>query len=301
MSSLLVAQEQTNVRTIKERFDEFKDERVKVVGFITQYIEDVTKTTDFYFLKDDYGGIIKVRTSRSLPRVGRQYEVVGVVDIDVDTQDIFITEESRMLVPGSDDSGDDGKKTWLERNWPYVVGGLGILFVLLLVIVIAYAQKQKRELTTEIPLTPIPGGEPPVDEGTEAEPEPAEVLEGSTVKLKVPPPGTLKILPGRFVVLEGDDKIKEIRFYKTKGAPETEVTFGRAEGPNYSHIQLKPMSVSAKHAKLIYAGKSFTFINYSKTNPTRVNEQELAENGSVELKNGDKIEMGEMVFEFKLS
>lgn len=295
MSFLLTAQEQTNVRTIKERFDEFKDERVKVVGFITQYIEDVTKTTDFYFLKDDYGGIIKVRTSRSLPRVGLQYEVMGVVDIDIDTQDIFITEESRMLIDGPPD------KTWLEKNWPYIAGGVGLLFVLLLVIIIAYAQKQKKVLTTEIPITPIPGGVHPANGEPEDEPQPAEVLEGSTVKLKVPPPGTLKILPGRFVVLEGDDKIKEIRFYKTKGAPETEVTFGRAEGPNYSHIQLKPMSVSAKHAKMIYTGNSFTFINYSKTNPSRVNDQELAENGSVELKNGDKIEMGEMVFEFRLT
>jgi hypothetical protein len=144
-------------------------------------------------------------------------------------------------------------------------------------------------------VTPLPKSE--IEKGEI--PEPEEVLEGETVKIAVPPPGTLKILPGKFVVLEGDEKIKEIRFFKEKSSLETEITFGRAAGPNYSHIQFKPMSVSAKHAKLIYAGNKFTLINYSNTNPTRVNGIDLPENGSIELDEGDKIEMGEMVFEFK--
>jgi predicted component of type VI protein secretion system len=59
------------------------------------------------------------------------------------------------------------------------------------------------------------------------------------------------------------------------------------------------MTVSAKQAKLIYASGKFTLINYSGTNPTKVNDSELEINGSVDLADGDRIEMGEIVFEFK--
>lgn len=167
---------------------------------------------------------------------------------------------------------------------------VAIILVFILLVVILLSVMRRRELAPETGLD---------EEAKVAIPKPEAVVEGSTIKMAVPPEGTLKLLPGRFIVLSGDDKIREIRFYKTKAQEECEVTFGRASGKPYSHIQLKPMTVSAKHAKLVYAGGKFTLINYSRTNPTKVNGVELPENGSVELKEGDRIEMGEMLFEFE--
>jgi len=295
-ASLVFSQEKVSTNDLKTDFSKYENERIMIEGFITQWIPDAAQTTEMYFLKDDWGGIIRVRTSMGHPEVGKKFQVIGVVDKDDTTDDIFISEESRILL---DEEGGDNKITfmeWISKNWPYLAAGAGILIIILLVVIILYALRQRKAMTTDISVTPTEGEEP-----GEEEPEPSEIVEGKTVKMAVPPPGTLKLLPGKFVVLEGDEKIDEIRFYKEKGTTETEITFGRAEKKGYSHIQLKPRTVSAKQAKLIYAGEDFTLINYSKTNPTRVNEEDLSENDSVKLKDGDKIEMGEMIFEFKIT
>ncbi|MCX5842192.1 MAG: FHA domain-containing protein, partial [Deltaproteobacteria bacterium] len=130
-------------------------------------------------------------------------------------------------------------------------------------------------------------------------PAPQEMLEGKTVKIAIPPAGTLKLLPGRLLVISGEDKIKELRFYKTKTQDENEILFGRASGSSYNYVQLKSMTVSAKHAKMLYAGGKFTIINYSGTNPVKVNGKELEVNGATALNDGDRIELGEVVFEFR--
>ena len=300
LQGLFFAQNKVNVSDVKVNFDKYKDEKIIIEGFVTQYIEDVTETTDFYFLKDDWGGIIKVRTSQSLPEVGKRYEVVGIVDKDINTEDIYLSEENRaLLTVAPPPTFWEKLLSWIKSNRIFLLGGLGGLIIILLVAILVYALRQKRAITTDLSVSSVSREEAREAKEREAIPEPEEVLEGTTVKMAIPPPGTLKLLPGKFIVLEGDEKIKEIRFYKEKGALESEITFGRAAGPSYTHIQLKPMTVSAKQAKLIYAGNKFTLINYSDTNPTHVNGIALPENGSIEIKNGDKVEMGEMILEFR--
>ncbi|MBN1272958.1 MAG: FHA domain-containing protein [Candidatus Aminicenantes bacterium] len=295
------SQEKVKVNDIKNNFLDYKDEKVILEGFATQIVEDTSQTTDFYFLKDDWGGIIKIRTSQALPEIGKKYQVVGIADQDPATQDLFITEEVRLLLTPEAPTAEEktGFSKWFSKNWPYLIGALAVVVVFLLVFVLIYALNQRKALTTtDLPATSV--GTAPAG-GAEPLPEPEKILEGTTVKMAIPPPGTLKLLPGKFVVKAGDEQIKEIRFYKEKGAPDTEITFGRAQETSYTHIELKPMTVSAKQAKLIYAGNKFTLINYSATNPTRINDKNMPENGSVEVKDKDKIEMGEMVFEFQLT
>jgi predicted component of type VI protein secretion system len=54
------------------------------------------------------------------------------------------------------------------------------------------------------------------------------------------------------------------------------------------------------HAKLFLDGKSWSLINLSATNPVVVNGLALAgEGSSVILREGDRIEMGEIVFRFR--
>mgnify|MGYP003410748599 CR=1 FL=1 len=45
---------------------------------------------------------------------------------------------------------------------------------------------------------------------TEVPPPPQQVIEGRTIKMHAPPPGTLKLLPGWFEVVAGDETVKEI-------------------------------------------------------------------------------------------
>jgi pSer/pThr/pTyr-binding forkhead associated (FHA) protein len=121
---------------------------------------------------------------------------------------------------------------------------------------------------------------------------------------KAPPApleGTLQFLPGRMEIVEGRDVGQEIRFVKSPGPDGTTVTFGRAEGVPYRHVQLHEPTVSRHHAKMNFEAKNWRLTNLSATNPVVVNG--IAMNGdgdSLALQEGDKVEMGEVVFRFRV-
>jgi len=140
-------------------------------------------------------------------------------------------------------------------------------------------------------------------------------VEGASVRYWRPADGTLQFLPGRLEVIAGRDSGQEIRFVRTPGPDGTRVTFGRAEGPPYRHIQLREPTVSRSHARMTLetdspepggprsaAAAHWRLENLSATNPVVVNGHALGADGStacsVELVEGDKIEMGEVVFRF---
>jgi Inner membrane component of T3SS, cytoplasmic domain len=121
-----------------------------------------------------------------------------------------------------------------------------------------------------------------------------------TLRLERPYDGTLPFLPGRLEVVEGRDVGQEIKFVRTPGPDGTTVTFGRSEGAHYRHVQLHEATVSRMHGKMVLDGKSWSLVNLSATNPVVVNGLPLAgEGSSVVLRDGDRIEMGEVVFRFR--
>ncbi len=121
-----------------------------------------------------------------------------------------------------------------------------------------------------------------------------------TLRLERPHDGTLQFLPGRLEVIEGREVGQEIKFVRTAGPDGTTITFGRSEGAHYRHVQLHEPTVSRLHAKMTLDGKSWSLVNLSATNPIVVNGLALAGEGStVVLRDGDRIEMGEVVFRFR--
>ena len=127
---------------------------------------------------------------------------------------------------------------------------------------------------------------------------PAGWTDGGVVHAGQPPTGVLDVLPGRFLVDEGDRET-EIRIFRTSPAERVETTIGRDPGPPYRHIQLLPASVSSKHAKLVFDKRSYSLINYARTNPARVNGEEIEENASRRLVDNDRIEIGEVVMTYR--
>lgn len=141
-------------------------------------------------------------------------------------------------------------------------------------------------------------------------------VDGASVRYWRPADGTLQFLPGRLEVVSGRDAGQEIRFVRTPGPDGTCVTFGRAEGAPYRHIQLREPTVSRAHARMTLESRSsaspagragvmgarWRLENLSATNPVVVNGRPLAGDGGeaagVELDDGDRIEMGEVVFRF---
>ena len=140
---------------------------------------------------------------------------------------------------------------------------------------------------------------------------PGEAVEGASIRYWRAADGTLQFLPGRLAISAGRDTGHEIRFVRTAGPDGTSITFGRAEGAPYRHVQLREPTVSRSHARMsLEPGVSgsggapgrWRLENLSSTNPVMVNGRALGPQGSpqssVILSDGDRIEMGEVAFVF---
>ena len=145
-----------------------------------------------------------------------------------------------------------------------------------------------------------------------------EAVNGASVRYWRAADGTLQFLPGRLEIAAWRDAGQEIRFVRTAGPDGTCITFGRAEGPPYRHVQLREPTVSRAHARLVLdsspspSGETrgstpsnvgrWRLENLSSTNPVVVNGRPLDARGeplaSVLLSDGDRIEMGEVAFVF---
>jgi FHA domain len=114
-----------------------------------------------------------------------------------------------------------------------------------------------------------------------------------------PVEGTLQFLPGRLEIVDGDVPGRDIRFVRTWGEVP-EVTFGRVAGPPYRHVQLRSQTVSRQHARMQFADGRWKLINLSQTNPVVVNGEPLdTAHGQRVLRDGDEIEMGDVLFRFR--
>ncbi len=128
---------------------------------------------------------------------------------------------------------------------------------------------------------------------------PGTQIEGHMLRFSVPQEGTLQFLPGRLEILNGLDTGRDIRFVRVPGPDGLEVTFGRSEGPAYRHIQLREATVSRSHARLRLHEGQWHLLNLSATNPVVHNARTLGDGEEQPLTDGDRIEMGEVVFGFR--
>ena len=122
----------------------------------------------------------------------------------------------------------------------------------------------------------------------------------SKVVHTIPPmDGTLQFLPGRLEVVDGENPGRDVRFVRTWGEVP-EITFGRVSGPPYRHVQLRSQTVSRQHARMQYVDGRWRLTNLSQTNPVVINGEALeSAHGNRVLRDGDQIEMGEVVFRFR--
>ncbi|MEQ1693682.1 MAG: FHA domain-containing protein, partial [Gemmatimonas sp.] len=128
---------------------------------------------------------------------------------------------------------------------------------------------------------------------------PGRMVEGHLVRFSVPQEGTLQFLPGRLEIGAGLDAGREIRFVHVPGPNGSEVTFGRSDGELYRHIQLRDQTVSRSHARMRFADGHWYLLNLSQTNPIVHNSTVVANSNEHVLSDGDRIEMGEVLFTFR--
>ena len=154
-----------------------------------------------------------------------------------------------------------------------------------------------RVATVPLPAAPLTAPLSPVTVSENG--VPGSMVEGHRLRFSVPQEGTLQFLPGRLEIANGLDEGREVRFVRVPGPNGTEVTFGRSEGPLYRHIQLREATVSRLHARLVLHESTWHLINLSATNPAVYNSGMLELGSEQTLSDGDRIEMGEVVFVFR--
>ncbi|HEY8469347.1 MAG TPA: FHA domain-containing protein [Longimicrobiales bacterium] len=142
-------------------------------------------------------------------------------------------------------------------------------------------------------------GQPDPAAGVGADGSETELVDARTVRFFRPVGGTMQLLPGRLEIVSGAEPGHTIRFVRLPGVPP-EVTFGRARGTPPLHVQLLLPTVSRRHARMRYTEDGWRIMNLSRTNPLVVNGEVLeSEAESRKLYDGDRIEMGEIVFVFR--
>lgn len=127
----------------------------------------------------------------------------------------------------------------------------------------------------------------------------AHLVEGTQVRFFRAEEGTLEFLPGRLEIVGGEDVGQEIHFARQVGDEDVTVTFGRSEGPPLRHVQLLDPTVSRQHARMMFNGQRWHLSNISTTNAVLLNGTALPDGGAgITLQEGDRLEMGAVVFVF---
>jgi|GEM_PF-1105402 len=357
------------------------NEVVTFKGLVTQLEKDRSHTTILYYVQDQWGKLIQVRTTGEPPVYNYKYTIVGLALLTPDGTAYVLEQKREPLIETasatappptavepasgavppevttgpvstgqtgdttlpplpdtttSEPAGEPGGLTpppepgltatepgtepalnpsdpdiagpepsgfskWMSNPVVMILVALAVVIVIVLaVLMVLMAKSRKGESATLSSGTGLSGDFPA---STQPEP-PGEVVETKTIKISVPPPKTLKLLPGRLEIVGGDDQLREIRFYRVGGSGNSEVTFGRAKGPEYTHVQLKSQTVSSKQAKLMFSGAGqAALINFAspESNPTQINGREMGLEERVTLNQGDQIAMGELKFRFHAS
>jgi hypothetical protein len=127
-------------------------------------------------------------------------------------------------------------------------------------------------------------------------------IEGKTIKLQggsdtAVAQGTVKLLPGRFEVLDGESDLKDIRLFLAPDNQKQEFTIGRAgadgqQPPN--HIGFKTNTVSGDQGKLVYSSGKYIVTNHvdQTKNPIMINGTALTQGAQQTLSDKDEIQIG---------
>ena len=246
-----------------------------------------------FFLKDAYADEVEVRVSRTTADRPSRGNVVRVTGSFVEpSRGRYVLHAQSVTRPGGfGGATGTGGPTWVLIFF----AASGALLIIAAVFLL------RRPVPEVRPVTPSPsfGEEYTPPSSTPATPSlemlQTRKIERGAVSMDEPMEGTLKVLPGKWTVSDGNESWM-FRLYQTEAAPE--FTIGRESGPKLKHIKIASQAVSRKQAKIRYEGGSYTLVNLSSTNPSMINENSLGEGESASIENGAKIVLGDVEIVF---
>lgn len=185
-------------------------------------------------------------------------------------------------------NADVSKDYQLNRSSSYYTA-IALVGLGLIVLMLFFIQSNKNSPTASVATVPPK---------TPARSEKTIVADNS--KNKMTSNRTVKVLSQHFTVDDGLVGVKKIQLYQNPDKKDSEYTIGREASGDHYHIQIDSTAVSRKQAKLIVMKEMTILINYASkdANPTLVNGRELMENESCNLKDGDSLQMGDVVLTY---
>jgi hypothetical protein len=124
-----------------------------------------------------------------------------------------------------------------------------------------------------------------------------------TIRIPTNTPKTLQFIPGKLIIVAGEDKGKEFLISGYPTAKGNVVSIGRevVVGERmYSHIQLNDKTVSRRQAELIQKDEKLYLKNVSETNYTSLNNKELSPQEVRHVQKDAVIKMGDLEFQYVL-
>jgi len=276
-----------------------------------------------FYLEDDYGHQILVVPFEAPPARGNRLTATGVVTLDAGGDPILtmsapaatgeVTPAESMPVGGGESAADSSPAATVPvapvrpvappapglltriRPWLIPIGA-----VLGFMLISGYFYNRGRAAAPTPLVTGPVVGHQDVDFATSALwPASDQEFDGRTLRF-IRPDATVRLIPGRLEVIGGGDAGEEIRFMTVQGedGERTEMMLGRSPGEGPTHVQLKQKTVSRTHAIIRHRHGEWLIENLSTTNPTILNDEVMGVKERL-LTDGDRIEMGEVIFRFR--
>jgi|GEM_PF-483940 len=286
--------QQVYVRDVLDSPQKYYNLTVQITGEVVRVVTPSTPSDrGYYELLDNSDKTIRV-VANTLPAPQTQITVVGIVQISTSNQEAYIRESNRFgggapLAPGITTPPPPAKEK-PDYLMFALIGLIAVIVVVLLVVLLRKpgASTPVAEAAPSVipPMQPSAASAAPVESAG-----PKSTRQVSTREVNQAVGGLrTKAVPdplAQIVVLVGPNQ--------GKGYPlGYETTLGRVTGD----IILEDESVSRKHARIVFAKRTYTVENLSQTNPVIVNSQRVE--GSRELKDGDEIICGTVKLQFKL-
>lgn len=298
LSGAIEGQEPVRVEAIRSAPEEHVTEIRTIEGVVERLVNRPGRDEPAFYLEDDFGHQLLVVPFAEPPARGARVLATGVVSLDeVGDPVLTVFEEDGIRIAGQDEAEatpspeaeppaasapvGSGPSRWMM--------GLGALLVIAILWMIVRGRGDGER--------PLITGGSDVDFATSALwPESERTFEGRTLRFIRPDP-TVRLLSARLEIVGGGDEGEEIRFFGRPDEP-VQMMFGRAPGEGEGTVHLKQKTVSRTHAVIRLRHDEWLLENLSMTNPTVLNGETLGAKEKL-LSDGDRIEMGEVVFVFR--
>lgn len=290
-ANIMAQQDSTLYKTIRNP-SHWLDKPVTVLGIVEEYVdielpyqEGEQRLTVEYILRGDFGDRIHIRSHLEVPETNTKYRVTGMFQQSAKPNiDYEIIETRREII----EQGPVVEYTgtfWDDYGLAVLIaGGVVVLLLIIFLSVLIFRQKPSVQ--------PAQPPQEPSSGGMEDRPAFSSENDFKTIKVASSPPKTMRFIPGKLEIMNGEDKGKVFKMVGYPNADGSIVTMGREPGSGeraYSHIQLKDPTVSRKQAELIYKNGKLFMKNLSEVNLSMVNGKELSANEQTELKANDSV------------